>query len=586
MRLAPIVLATTLAACAPHTPTPAPVPDAGLYDLILEGGRVVDGTGAAWFYGDIAVQGDRIVRVAPRGVLANAPAKTRVDLRGLVVAPGFIDIQGQSDAEFTVGDGRVISKVTQGITTEIMGEGGSPAPTNAKTNPTGPWRPNLDFSGSHGFDAWLRAMEAHGVSENVGSFLGAATVRVYAKGEAQGPASAAELDTMRAVVRRSMEDGAFGVGSALIYPPGNYASTEELIEIAKAMVPYGGLYISHMRSEGNSWLEALDELIRIGKEGGVPVEAYHLKAGGVRNWPKTPLALAKIDSARAAGVDVQANMYAYTAGATGLSACFPPWASADGKLFESLANPETRTRIRTEMARVQSEWEDLCELGGPENVLLLQFEKPENARFLGKRLSEVAALTGKDWKDAAMDLVLSEHSRVETVFFLMNEESVRAKMRQPWIKFGTDASGNDPDHPQGLAHPRSYGNYPRILGKYVREEGVLTLEDAIRKMTSAVATRLSIPDRGLLRAGFYADIVIFDPATVGDRATFERPHQLSVGIRYVYVNGVLVVKDGGHTGAKPGKAVRGPGWTGPRSGAPLAEAIRRGGAESAGSKPK
>ena len=530
--------------------------------MILEGGRIVDGTGAAWFFGDLAVRGDRIARIAPRGALAGAAARERLDVSGLVVAPGFIDIQGQSDNELTVGDGRVISKVTQGITTEILGEGGSPAPTNARTNPRGPWRPGLDFSGPHGFDAWLRAMERHGNSVNVGSFLGAGTVRVYAKGEAQGPATAAELDTMRTVVRQAMADGAFGIGSALIYPPGNYASTAELIELARAMAPSGGVYITHMRSEGNAWLEAIDEAIRIGREGGVAVEIYHLKAGGTRNWTKTAAAIAKIDSARAAGVDVQADMYAYTAGATGLSACLPPWASADGKLFENLADAATRARMREEMGRVQSEWENLCELGGPENVLLLYFEKPENKRFAGKRLAEIAQLLGKEWREAAMDLILSEHSRVETVFFLMSEENVKTKLRQPWIKFGTDASGQDPAHPESLTHPRSYGNYPRILGKYVREEQVITLEDAVRKMTSAVATRLSIAERGVLRPGFYADLTVFDPLTVSDRATFEQPHQVSVGIRYVAVNGTLVIREGTHTGAKPGRVVRGPGWTG------------------------
>ncbi len=551
-----------LAACAPNAPAGAPGPDNTDYDLIIGGGRVVDGTGAGWFYGDVAIKGDRLARVAPRGVLSAARARHYIDARGLVVAPGFIDIQGQSDYQFTLGDGRGISKVTQGITTEIMGEGNTPAPTNAKFPGFG--TPATNFSGPHGFAAWLTAMQAHGTSENFGSFLGAATVRVYAKGEAQGPATAAELDTMRAVVRNAMADGAFGVASALIYPPGNYASTEELIELARAMASSGGLYISHMRSEGNAWLEAIDEAIRIGKEGGVPVEIYHLKAGGKRNWSKTPAALAKIDSARAAGLDIQADMYAYTAGGTGLTACLPPWASADGKLFDNVANADTRKRIRAEMDRDQNEWESLCQIGGPENVLFVQFEKAENKQFVGKRLSEVAQMTGKEWEEAAMDLIASEHSRVETIFFLMSEDNVRAKMRMPWIKFGTDADGIDPEHAQGLTHPRAYGNYPRILGKYVREEKVLTLEDAIRKMTSAVATRLSIPDRGLLKAGYYADVVVFDPETVADRATFERPHQVSVGIRHVLVNGVEVVQDGMHTGAKPGRAIRGPGWTGRR----------------------
>ena len=560
MRGASILLPALVAACAGRTTAAPPAPETTPYDLIIQGGRVVDGTGAAWFHGDVAIRGDRIARVAPRGVLANAPARERIDAAGMIVAPGFIDIQGQSDVEFTVGDGRVVSKVTQGITTEILGEGGTPAPTNEKTNPQGPWRPGLDFSGPHGFDAWLRAMEKHGNAVNVGSFLGAGTVRVYAKGQAQGPATSAELDTMRAVVRRAMVDGAFGIGSALIYPPGNYASTSELVELARAMAPFGGVYITHLRSEGNAWLEAIDEAISIGKEGGVPVEIYHLKAGGPRNWSKTPLALAKIDSARAGGLDVQADMYAYTAGATGLSACIPPWASADGKLFENLADSAVRPRIRTEMGRVQSEWENLCELGGADNVLLLQFQKPENVRYQGKRLSEVARMMDRPWEDAAMDLLLADRSRVETVFFLMSEDNVRTKLLQPWIKFGTDASGNDPKQPRGLAHPRSYGNYPRILGKYVREERVIPLEEAVRKSTSAVATRLSIPDRGLLRSGFHADVVIFDPNTVIDRATFEQPHQLSTGIRHVLVNGTLVIRDGVPTGALPGRVVRGPAW--------------------------
>jgi dihydroorotase/N-acyl-D-amino-acid deacylase len=384
-------------------------------------------------------------------------------------------------------------------------------------------------------------------------------VRVYAKGEAIGKPTPAELDTMRAVVRRAMEDGAFGIGSALIYPPGNYATTEELIEMAKAMSPYGGIYITHMRSEADQLLEAIDEAIAIGTKGGVPVEIYHLKAAGTKNWLKGPLAIAKIDSARRAGVDIQANMYAYVAGGTGLSACTPPWASEDGKLIENLQTAEMRAKIKAEMNNPHTEWENLCLLASPQNVLILGITKSENKQYAGKRLSEIAAMMNKSWDDAAMDLLISERQRIGTVYFLMSEDNVKLNLAQPWIKFGTDAGGVDPDSARGLTHPRAYGNFPRIMGKYVRDEKVMPLEEAVRKATSAVATRLSIPDRGLLREGLFADIAVFDPATIGDRSTFEQPHQPSVGVRMVFVNGTMVVRDGRHTGAKPGQVLRGPG---------------------------
>jgi dihydroorotase/N-acyl-D-amino-acid deacylase len=385
---------------------------------------------------------------------------------------------------------------------------------------------------------------------------------MYAKGMAQGDPTPAELDSMRMVTRNAMEDGAFGVASALIYPPGNYATTKELIEISKAMAPYGGVYITHMRSEADQWLEAIDEALRIGKEGGVPVEIYHLKAGGKRNWNKTPLAIAKIDSARSAGQDIQADMYAYTAGGTGLSACTPPWASADGKLITNLKDEATWKRIRTEMDAVQNEWENLCQLATPDGVLVLGLYKPATAKFAGKRLAEIASAMGKDWEDTIRELLIEENQRIGTVYFMMSEENVKTKLQQPWIKIGTDAGGVSPENARSLVHPRAYGNYPRILGKYVRDEHVLTLEDAIRKMSSAVATRLSIGERGVLRPGLYADVVVFDPATIADRATYDQPHQLSVGMKYVFVNGTAVIRDGKVTGAKPGRIVRGPGWKG------------------------
>lgn len=563
----------TMAACQPPSPPPgSEASDRTSYDVIITGGRIVDGTGNPWHYGDLAIRGQRIARIAPRGGLATAQATRRIDATGKIVAPGFIDIQAQSVEAFTVGDGRVVSSVTQGITTAILGEGETPAPVNDHVIGAGAtatfdsvFRRALEgFRGPHGFKAWLETMEKHGMSQNAGSFLGAGTVRVYAKGEAEGPASPAELDTMRLVVRNAMEDGAFGVASALIYPPDTYASTEELIEEAKAMAPLGGVYITHMRSEADRLLEAIDEALRIGREGGVPVEIYHFKASGRRNWDKIAAAIAKIDSARAAGQDVAADMYLYTAGGTALAACTPPWASADGKLLANLADPAMRAKIKAEMLAPQASSEGLCELMGPEGVQVVGLTSPELKRYEGQRLSAIAQAMGKHWADALFDIVLAEQGRVGAIFHMMTEANLPLQMRQPWIKWGTDADGMDPDSAVGLlAHPRAYGNYPRLLGRYVREQHVLSWEEAIRKGTSAVATRLSIWDRGTLRPGAYADVIVIDPNTVIDRATYENPHQLSVGIEQVFVNGTAVVSDGKHTGAKPGRLVRGPAWREP-----------------------
>ncbi|MEO9227007.1 MAG: D-aminoacylase [Gemmatimonadaceae bacterium] len=538
------------------------------YDVAIVNGRIVDGTGNAWFYGDVAIRGDRIVRIVRRGGLGDVPARKRVDAAGMVVAPGFIDIQGQSGGLFLSGDGRDVGKLTQGVTTEILGEGSTPAPVSeimlaarsASGTPAG--TAARRFEGPHGFDTWLRAMQAHGISPNVGSFVGAGTIRQYGMGLHMGAASPAVLDSMRGAMRRGMQDGAFGLASALIYPPGNYASTEELIETAKAMSPYGGLYITHMRSEGDQLLQAMDEAIRIGKEGDVPVEIYHLKAMGRRNWTKAPAMIAKIDSARAAGLDVQANMYPYTAGGTGLAACLPPWASADGKLFQNLADTLMRAKIRAEVAHPTSFWENVCEQATPEGVMLTTLDRQENKKWAGHRLSEVMTADGKDWIDSVMDLLLSEHHNIQTIFFLMSEDNVKLQLQQPWMKIGTDADGPDPDSTTAFMHPRSYGTYPRILGRYVRDEHVITLEDAVRKMSGAVADRLLIRDRGLLREGMYADVVVFDPTTIIDNSTYEKPNQASTGIREVFVNGVEVIHEGKHTGAKPGRIVRGPGWTG------------------------
>jgi dihydroorotase/N-acyl-D-amino-acid deacylase len=534
------------------------------YDLVILHGRIVDGTGAAWFKGDLAIRGDRIVRLVPAGLLDQAEARLKLEAKGLIVAPGLVDIQAHSREALLTGDARVISKITQGITTEILGEGWTNAPINDQTETASqdPESLRAEFKKVDGFRRWLKAMEDRKIAVNVGSFVGATNARSYAMGARQGTPTAAELDTMRSVVRRAMEDGAFGLASALIYPPAAFASTAELVELAKVIRPYGGTYISHIRSEGDHFLEALDEAIQIGREAQVPVEVYHLKAMGRRNWPKIPIAIRRIDSARAAGIDVQANMYPYIATGTGWTACVPPWASADGKLFANLRDPSVRARIRAEMVAPRTSWENNCALSGADGMLIVATEKPENQRFAGKRLSEVARSTGKAWPDALLDLILSEGKVGSAVYFMMSEPNVELQMKQPWIKFGTDAEGLNPETARDLTHPRAYGSFPRILGHYVRDRRVIPLEDAIRKLTSAVTTRLSIADRGVLREGLLADIAIFDPATVADRATFERPHQLSVGMVHVLVNGIPVIQSGKLTGAMPGRAVRGAGARG------------------------
>jgi dihydroorotase/N-acyl-D-amino-acid deacylase len=456
--------------------------------------------------------------------------------------------------------------VTQGVTTEILGEATTPAPSNDKMEalveisdmPAARAALQRSFRGPNGFGVWLDAMEKHENSINVGSYLGATTVRAYAMGQSPGEANAAALDTMRTVVREAMKSGAFGISSALIYPPGSYASTRELIEMAKAMAPYHGGYITHMRSEDDSLFEAMDEAFRIAREGGVRVDIYHLKASNKRNWGKATAMVAKIDSARAMGLDVGATMYPYPFSGNNLGECIPDWAAEEGKLFDNLRNAETRQRILREMA--DPDGSPLCQREGPTGYMIADFRKPENAKYEGKRLSDIATAMGKPWPETVIELLLSEGRDLSKINFTMSEDNVRMQIQKPWVVIGTDAGGVDPDSTKNVVHPRAYGSYPRILGRYVREQKLFPLEEAVRKMSGAVAARLGLRDRGLLREGMFADVVVFNDSTIIDLATPEKPHQISQGVEQVFVNGVQVLRDGKHTGATPGRVVRGQGW--------------------------
>jgi len=539
------------------------------YDVLIRGAKVIDGSGNPWFYGDVGITGDRITAVAPAGQIDPASAGEVVDAAGMVVCPGFIDIQSHSIVPL-MRDGRCLSKITQGVTTEIMGEAWTPAPAGGRfTDPMADrfsTVPGLDewaerARGWSRFGHWLQAFEDNGVSPNVGSFLGGGTLRRYGRGMDIGTSSDAEMESMQQAMAESMEDGAFGISYALIYPPDVFADTAEVSEICEVVGRYGGVYITHLRSEADMFLEGLEEAIEIGKRSGAAVEVYHLKAAGQRNWPKMAQAIARIDAARAEGLDITADMYPYEAAGTGLTSVLPPWIAEGGKTYENLRDPEMRAKIRAATEQPDGTWESMGDLAGPEGVMPVSFTKPENRHYAGMRLSEIAAEQGKDWIDTAMDLLISEEQRISTIYFMMSDDNVRLQLQQPWIKISSDAGGMDPEWAAGAGpvHPRAYGTWTRVLGHFVRDEGVITLEDAIRKMTSSVADRLSIRDRGLLREGMLADVVIFDPATVRDNATFTQPHQLSTGIRDVWVNGGRVVKDGTHTGATPGRFVKGPG---------------------------
>jgi N-acyl-D-amino-acid deacylase len=535
-------------------------------DVLIRNARVVDGTGNPWFHGDVALAGERVLDVLPAGSISAGLAREVVDGSGMAVCPGFVDMLSHSIRPL-MRDRRCLSKVTQGVTTEIMGEAWTPAPfggrieeplrSDAIVDAVPEWRERA--RGWRRFGDWLEAMATTGVTPNVASFLGGGTVREYARGMQMGPPDADELDCMRKVVDEAMRDGALGVSYALIYPPEAYARTDELIEVCRVVAGHGGVYATHIRSESDRLLEAIDEALQIGRQAQLPVEIYHLKASGRRNWPRMADAIEKIAEARANGQDVTADMYPYPAGGTGLTSVLPPWVAADGKLFENLQDASVRARVREEVLHPGGDWEPMGNLAEPEGMMPIGFRKPENRGYNGRRLSEIASDRGQDWLDAAMDLLVSERHRVGTVYFVISEENIAEQLRQPWISIGTDAGGLDPVWAAelGPTHPRSYGSYPRILGRYVREQRVIELEDAVRKMSSAVATRVGLRDRGLLRPGYYADVVVFDPAEIYDLATFAEPHRLSRGVSEVWINGVRVLKQGRHTGATPGKVLTG-----------------------------
>ncbi|MGZ7078567.1 MAG: N-acyl-D-amino-acid deacylase family protein [Thermoanaerobaculia bacterium] len=536
----------------------ATAPSKGTYDAVIRNGMIYDGRGGDPFRGDVAIDGDRIVAVGT----VTGKGRTDIDAHGLAVAPGFINVMSQAQEALLV-DGRGMSDLKQGVTLEIFGEGESmgpltPAMKKEIIESQGDIRYDVDWTT---LGEYLDSLVRRGVSLNVGSFLGAATPRVYVIGRDNRAPTAAELEQMRGIVRQAMDEGAFGVASALIYAPGAYASTDELIELARAASPYNGTYISHMRSEGNQLLEAVDELIRIGREGGVAAEIYHLKAAGQSNWPKMDDVIARINAARAAGARVTADMYTYTAGATGLDAAMPTWVQAGGyeEWRKRLMDPATRAKVISEMRTPSNDWENLMLLAGsPDRVLLVGFKSEKLKPLTGKTLAEVARMRGVSPEDAAIDLVIEDGSRIETIYFLMSEDNVKKQIAQPWVTFGSDAPALAPEGAflKSHTHPRAYGNFARLLGPYVRDAKVIPLQEAVRRLTSQPAMNLHIAQRGTLAPGNFADVVVFDPQTIQDKATFENPHQYAVGVVDVFVNGKQVLKDGQHTGAKSGRRVR------------------------------
>jgi N-acyl-D-amino-acid deacylase len=541
---------------------PSPSPARADFDVIIRGGTVYDGTGAEPRQIDVAIRGDRI---AGLGDFKSAKAKTVVDAKGLAVAPGFINMLSWS-TESLIQDGRSQSEIHQGVTTEIMGEGESMGPVNDRVREH-MLRAQADIKYDIKWNTlaeYLQYLEKRGISCNVASFIGATTIREYVIGFEDKPPTPEQLDQMRDLVRKEMEAGALGIGTSLIYPPAFYAKTDELIELCKVAANYQGKYISHMRSEGNQLFEALDELLRIAREANIPAEVYHIKAAGQKNWSKEDELLARIERAQKEGLNVRADMYTYIAAGTGLDACLPPWTEDGGypALFKRLRDPATREKIKAEVKIDSDKWENLyLAAGSPDKILLVGFKSDKLKPLTGKTLADVAKMRGKDPIDTMMDLIAEDESRIGTIYFVMSEDNVKKQLAKPWISFGSDeaSQATEPPFTKSNPHPRAYGNFARVLGKYVRDEKVLSMTEAIRRLSGLPATNLGLDHRGFLKEGMFADVVVFDPATIVDRATFDKPHQYAIGMKHVFVNGVQVIKDGEHTGAKPGRALWGPG---------------------------
>ena len=550
-----VVLITTIISCKSHQQE---------YDKIIYNGMIYDGIGGNPFKGDIGIKGDTIAFI---GDLSGVSSQISIDAKGMAVAPGFINMMGHSE-EALIQDGRSQSDIRQGVTTEIFGEF-SMGPLNAKMKEQsqtgqGDIKYKVEWNT---LGEYMNFLEKKGISCNIASFIGTGVVRQYVIGEDNKAPTPSQLDSMKLLVRQAMEEGALGVTNALIYPVDFFAKRDELIALSKEASKYGGTYTSHMRSEGNKLLEAVEELITISKEANIPAEIFHLKAAGKNNWSKMDSVIRRVGRARTEGLDITADMYTYVAGATGMTSAFPPSLQDGGfgKLWERLHDPVKRKEMIKAMNTDAVDWENLYYgAGGAEHVLLLSFKQDSLKKFTGKTLAAVAKLRGKAVEETAMDLIIQDSTRVGVAYFLMTEDNVKKQVALPWVSFGSDEASYTPEGVflKSNAHPRAYGNFARLLGKYVRDEKVITLQEAIRKLSSLPCDNLKIQKRGRLKAGNYADIVIFDPNKIQDKATFEQPHQLSEGMIDVFVNGQQVLKDGVHTGVKSGRFVKGPGWSG------------------------